>query len=454
MNRVAKNAVMMQVRMLLAMAVGLVTSRITLQQLGFDDYGSYSLVWGILTLIVFANNTLTNASFRFLSYDNANEDKLVLHNTFAASKRAHLYAAIAIIFVAETIGLLYLIVWANIPVERVVAVNIAYQISLIIVAATVLQSPYCALLIAREKMNVYATIEIINVSLKLGLVYLLLLNGVDKLILLSGLYAALSVVVYFIYRIYCKKHFEEVCNSGNTDNNKCKEILRFSATDLYGNAAVSLRDNGFVLILNSFFGVVLNAACNIATVVNRAFSGLASNVLYAYKPQITMSYARSDYGEMSRLVGKSSFYSIITMGLTMSLAIAFMPSLLRIWLGNVPDNAVVFTQLLLVTGLIETVYNPLVSAIHASGKIKALSFLNGSLYLINLPIIIVLYLFGHPAYVAYICLIAVDIVIWVSTIFITKSVVPNLSISKYLLYSISAIVISILPAILLLFIIK
>lgn len=432
----------MQVRMLVAMAVGLVTSRITLQQLGVEDYGAYSLVWGVLTLIVFANTTVCNASIRFLSYDLAENAIGTIKNTFAACRRAHLYTAIVILTVAETAGLAYMIFIANIPDGRFSAVMAVYQISLIIVAATILQSPYSSLLIARERMDVYAGIEIFNVSLKLMLVYLLIVCNSDKLITLTVFYSALSLVVFCCYRYYCRKKFDEAKNVKYIDKAKCRGIIIFSAKDLYGNACVSVRDNGFVLVMNYFFGVAYNAACNIATVANRAFAGLASNVLFAYKPQITMSYARNDFREMSVLVGRSTFGSVAVMGFATAIAIQFMPALLKTWLGTVPDNAVIFTNLLLLTGFVETAFNPLVSAIHSSGEIKALSFLNGSLYLLNLPIMIGLFWLGLPAAAAYIGIIAMDIVIWFSTVIIARRVIPGMSLTNYFMSLIAAISIS------------
>lgn len=431
-SKTTKNATFMQVRMLVAMAVGLVTSRITLQQLGVEDYGAYSLVWGVLTLIVFANTTVCNASIRFLSYDLVEKEIGTLKNTFAACRRAHLYVAIAVAIIAETIGLLYIWLWANLPEGRLPGVIAVFQISMITVVATILQSPYSSLLIAKERMDSYSAIEIVNVLLKLGLVCLLIVCSFDKLILLSSFYAILSVVIYFTYRLYCRNQFVEVTDASLMDKTKCHQILKFSATDLYGNACVSARDNGFVIIINAFFGVVYNTACNLATVVNRAFSGLASNVLYAFKPQITISYAANDFRQMSKLIGRSSFGSVSIMGVAVVIAISFMPFLLKLWLGEVPENAIVFTNLLLITGLVETIYNPLVTAIHSSGKIKALSFLNGTLYLINLPLIALIYAIGLPAYSAYFCLIAIDVVIWISTMIIFKKVLPDVAISNYL----------------------
>lgn len=443
MSKIGRNAAMMQVRMLVAMAVGLITSRVTLQQLGVEDYGAYSLVWGVLTLIVFANNTLCNASVRFLSVDLAGADASSLRNTFAACKRAHLIAAILIFVVAETAGLAHMLFAANLPASRFAAVMVVYQISLVTVVATILQSPYTSLLIAHEKMDVYATIEIVNVTLKLLLVYLLIICESDKLITITVFYALLSVVIYFCYRYYCVRKYDEARHAPLDDKSKCKAILKFSATDLYGNACVSVRDNGFVMIINYFFGVVYNAACNLATVANRALAGLAGYVLFAYKPQITMSYAKKDYQQMSFLVGRSTFGSVAIMGVATVVAISFMPSLLNFWLGVVPDNAVTFTNLLLITGMIETIFNPLVATIHASGKIKALSFLNGSLYLLTIPIIIGLFWCDLPAATAYLCIIAMDLIIWLSTIVIIKRVVPELRLQKYFEALVAAISISV-----------
>lgn len=443
MGNASRNAAMMQVRMLVAMAVGLITSRVTLQQLGVEDYGAYSLVWGVLTLIVFANNTLCNASVRFLSVELAGADATSLRNTFAACKRAHLYAAIAILAVAETAGLAYMLFAANLPASRFAAVMVVYQISLVTVVATILQSPYTSLLIAHEKMDVYATIEIVNVTLKLLLVYLLIICDYDKLLTITVFYASLSAVIYFCYRYYCVRKYDEARHASLYDKTKCRTIIMFSATDLYGNACVSVRDNGFVMIINYFFGVVYNAVCNLATVANRALAGLAGYVLFAYKPQITMSYARNDFREMSVLVGRSTFGSVAIMGVATVVAISFMPSLLNFWLGVVPDNAVTFTNLLLITGMIETIFNPLVATIHASGKIKALSFLNGSLYLLTIPIIIGLFWCDLPAATAYLCIIAMDLIIWLSTIVIIKRVVPELRLQKYFEALVAAISISV-----------
>ena len=293
-KRIAKNTIMLYIRMLLSMVVSLYTSRVVLNTLGVEDYGIYGVVGGVVAMFSFLNNTMSGATSRFLTFEMGRGDFKRLKNTFSSALIIHLLIVCAILLLAETIGLWFLANKLVIPVERMGAAHWVYQLSILSMAINVTQVPYNASIIAHEKMDVYAYVEILNVTLKLLIVYLLVIGDFDKLILYAVLTLVVSMTIAFIYRIYCIRNFEECRFEWNWNKNILKGLLSFSTYNLYGNFGSVMNMQGTNFALNHFWGVILNSASGIATTVANVVNSFTSNILVAFRPQITKSYAQGD----------------------------------------------------------------------------------------------------------------------------------------------------------------
>jgi O-antigen/teichoic acid export membrane protein len=391
---IAKNTLLLYVRMMFTMGVGLYTSRIILKTLGIEDYGIYNVVASVVVIFTFLNSSLSGASSRFLTYELGCSDLVRLKKVFSATLTIHIGVAIIFFVIAETIGIWFLENKLVIPTNRMFAARIVYQLSILSCMITITQVPYNASIIAHEQFNVFAFVGIIESLLKLFIVFLLLMFGVDKLILYSILVLLVSAIIAIIYRIFCTTHFEECTYKFSIEKDIIKPILSFSLWDLYGNFSLMTGNQGINILQNMFFGPVVNAANAIAIQVQGVISNFASNFLTSVKPQIVKNYASKDMDEMLNLIFNSSKFSFCLI-LMFSLPLVIENNfILHVWLTVVPNYTVVFCQVAIINSLISTLFNPIGIAIHATGKIKRLSLISGTIYLMALPISFAFLKFG------------------------------------------------------------
>ena len=257
-KRIAKNTIMLYIRMFISMLVGLYTSRVVLATLGVEDYGIYGVVGGVVAMMGFLNASMSGATSRFLTFELGRGDKDRLAKTFSSALIVHIAIAIIVFILAETVGLWFLCNKLNIPEGRMEAAHWVYQFSILATMLSITQVPYNATIIAHEKMDVYAYMEILNVSLKLLIVYLLCIGNFDKLILYASLMLAVSILIMMVYRIYAIRQFPEAHFHWIWDKTYLRPLLSFSGWDLYGNACVIARQQGTNFLINIFYGVVFN----------------------------------------------------------------------------------------------------------------------------------------------------------------------------------------------------
>lgn len=385
-TRIAKNAVALTLRMVLVTIVGLYTSRIVLEALGVDDYGIYGVIGGVVGMASFLNSSMAGATSRFITFELGKGNVSKLNKIFSTALLIHLVLAIVVALLAETIGLWFVNNKMNFPQDRMLAVNILYQFTIISMIVSFTQVPYTSAIIAHERMNIYAYFEIINVALKLAIVYILLIANSDKLILYGALTLAVSVLTAFIYRIYCLKNFQETKFKFVNDKIVRREILTFSSYDLYGNMCVVFKVQGLPIILNIFFGVVANAGASIATTVSGVLRGFTGSVMQAFRPQIVKSYSMGDTNQMQLLMCRSLQISLLVFGIIAIPFIIETNALLECWLGTVPSYAVGFIRLMIITIYFDIMVMINNIGIHATGNIRNISFISGTLYLLS-PII-------------------------------------------------------------------
>ena len=418
---IAKNTLFLYFRMILVMAVSLFTSRIVLRELGVSDYGVYSLVGGIVAMFGFFNAAMSSATQRYLSFDIGKGDDEKLRRTFSATLTIYAGIALLVLLLAETIGLWYVNYKMVFPPERTFAVNVVYQFSVFSFLLGIIQVPYNALIIARERMNVYAYVSILEVILKLIIVFLLVYLGNDKLITYAILTFVVSFIIRIIYQVYCRKHFKESKYKFEYDKVYYRELMSYSGWSLFGNLAAVARGQGINLVLNLFFGTIVNAAYGITLTVQGAVQSFVTNFQVAVNPQIIKNYAKGDLQSMQLLIFRSSKLSFFLFFILSFPIILNTEYILHLWLTVVPEHTVTFIQLAFVYLMIDSISYSLIIAVQATGKIKNYQIILGTFIFLNLPIAyLVLRLGGRPESIYYV-LISVTFLTLVFRMFFVKN---------------------------------
>lgn len=385
-NSIAKNTAFLYLRMFFILGVTLYTSRIVLEQLGVSDYGIYSLVGGIVSMLAFFRGAMANATRRYLSFDIGKGNLEQLKKTFSATLTIHIVIAVVVLILAETIGLWYLTQKMIFPENRLYAVHVVYQFSVLTFLINIIQVPYDALIQAREKMKIYALVSIFEAFLKLIIVYLLIYFGNDKLITFSILTFLVALVIRLIYQLYCKKEFSESKYQFEFDKEYFKELLSYSGWNLFGSLAVVARGQGSNVILNLFFGTTINAAYGMTTQVQTAVQLFVNNFQVAINPQIIKTYAQNDIKQNHKLIIQASKLSFFLLFIIVCPIWFNVDYVLKLWLKNVPEYTPVFVQLVLIYILIDTISGPLMVGAQATGKIKWYQIVVGTLLFLNLPV--------------------------------------------------------------------
>jgi len=446
-KRIAKNTLFLYFRMLLTMGVSLYTSRVVLATLGEVDFGIYGVVGGIVAMFGFLNSTLTSGTQRFLTFQIGKNDFSELKKTFAVSLNIHIALSIIVLILAETIGLWFLKTKINIPDGREYAAMWTYQMSVLAAMLSIIQVPYNASIIAHERMNIYAYVSIIEVSLKLAIVYLLVVSGIDKLIIYSVLIFIVSLIIMSIYRIYCVKQYEECRFGWVKDKPLYQSILAFSGWNIFGCGAVVGATQGVNILLNIFFGPVVNAARGIAFQVSAAITAFVNNYQTAVNPQIVKLYASGKINELYALLFQNSKFSFCLMWLLLLPVMLKTEVILKLWLVEVPEYTPLFCRLVLLQALVSATQRPYVMAIHATGKMKIPNLSGGIILLLVLPISYYFLRMNFAAYIPFVIYLLAFIVTSSIEIFLLYRWIklPVYNLIRKVYFPIVAIIISSLP---------
>ena len=385
-KRIAKNTLLLYIRMFLMMGITLYTSRVVLQMLGVDDFGIYNVVGGIIVLFSFINNAMVASTQRFLNFELGRGNVEEAQKVFAASLNIYLVIVVIFMLLAETLGLWFLNRYINIPPERTVAANWVYQASLVATALNFVRMPYNAAIIAYERMSFYAYTSIIEAALKLGIVFLLY-SFADKLIAYAWLVSVVALLILLMYVFFCRRVFV-ICRHHTFayDKRRYTALVSFSGWSLFGSVANMGASQGVNILLNIFFGVFVNAAMGIANQVSGAIGLFVGNFQTAFNPQIVKSYASGEMERFINLILKASKYSYYLLFLIALPCFICCNEILQLWLGEVPLHAVSFCRLLIIFSLIDAIQGPLWMSAQATGKIKHYQLLMSCLILLNLPV--------------------------------------------------------------------
>lgn len=433
MKRIAKNTLLLYIRMLFGMLVSLYTSRVILNTLGVEDYGIYNVVGGVVAMFSIISNSLSVAVSRFLTFELGTGNKNKLQRIFSTSLIIHIALAFIVLVATESIGVWFLNTQMNIPADRMHAANWVLQCSILSFMFNLVSVPYHALIVAHEKMKVFAYIGILDVLLRLAVVLSLAYMACwsDQLIAYSLMLVCVSVFLQTVYLIYCRKNFEECRFQRKIDKALLKEMTGFAGWNFIGASSSILKEQGVNIVLNLFGGPSLNAARGIASQVNSAISGFVGNFMTALNPQITKLYASGEYGHMTSLIyrgARFSFYMLLFLSLPVILNTHYV---LMLWLTIVPEHVVLFVRLVLIAAMCESISNPLITAMLATGNIRNYQIIVGGLQMMNLPVSYILLRMGFFPEVVLVVAIVISLCCLCARLILLRGMI-NLSARSYL----------------------
>ena len=387
-KRIAKNTLMLYVRMLFGMLVSLYTSRVVLQALGVEDYGIYNVVGGFVAMFSMISGALSHSAGRFLTFELGRGNMDGVKRYFSTSLLIHIALAFIILIVSETIGMWFLNNRMVIPENRLSAANWVFHASFFSFMISLFSVPYNASIVSHERMNVFAYIGIIDIILRLFVVLFIAYSpfNFDRLIIYAILLVLVSCLIQTIYVLYCRNHFEE-CRLNFVFDSVClKKMWAFTGWNFVGGTALVLKDQGVNILLNLFFGPIVNTARGLSSTVSTAVCSFSGNFMTALNPQITKSYAAGDNEYMFKLIERGtrfSFYILLIIALPVLLETNFILSL---WLNNYPEYTVIFVRLVLIQAMIDILSNTIVTAQAATGKIRNYQIAVGGMLLMNFPL--------------------------------------------------------------------
>ena len=438
-KRIAKNTFYLYFRTILIMVISLYTSRVILEALGVEDYGINNVVGGVVSMFSVITGALSASISRYITYElgkkGATTDRLM--TLFSTSMRIQVTLGIIIIILGETIGLWFVNTQLNIPSERMVAAQWVWQCVIISFFINLVSVPYNASIIAHEHMNAFAIVSIVDAVLKLLICYLVAIIGWDKLIIFALLHVSVALLIRIIYATYCHRHFEECRYKKVKDKGLIKEMMSFAGFSFLNNTANILNSQGLNILINIFFGVVLNAARGIATQVEGAILQLVNNFTLAVNPQITKSYAIGDKKRMFQLVclgSKFAYFMFLFIAIPVFLETDYI---LKLWLKTVPDYTVVFLRLSIIGGMVKMLGNTGYTACMATGKIKNYSIWITSVGILAFPLTWIAFSLGAPAEYAYYVFIVVYVAVEIVRLILMKRMLgfsPMMYVREVLFY--------------------
>lgn len=371
-QKLAKNTVFLYIRMIVVMLITFFTTRILLSTLGIEDFGIYNVVCGFVTMFSFLNTSMANGVQRFYSFAIGKNDPKSISKIFTLAAIIQLIIAIIIIVIVETVGIWYLYNKMNISANRVFAAFWVFQNALLSLFFVILTVPYNGAVMAYEKMNFYAIVSIIDAILKLVVVFILPYCGIDKLICYGLLISVISILDFLFNFFYCKRHFPQIKFVRHIDRDLLPSMISFSGWNIFGSLAHMGKIQGVNLVLNAFWGTVVNTAFGISAQISNAVSSLTAGFVTALRPQMIKSFAAGDLDYTMKLLysaSKLTFFLVLIIAVPIFEEIS---SILDFWLGvgKYPEMTIVFCKLTILTVLFDSFATPLSIIVHASGKMR------------------------------------------------------------------------------------
>ena len=429
-RRIARNTLMLYIRMFALLLVGLYTSRVVLEALGENDYGIYNVVGGVVAMFTIISGALNSAVSRFITFEMGKSQGARLNEVYSSAVTIQFILALIVAVVAEPVGLWFIENEMTIDPVRIPAARWVLHLSLFAFVVNLMSVPQMASITAHEKMSAYAAIGVMDGLLRLAVAFMIMRSPIDRLVYYAALMAAVVFIVRMAYGIYCRRHFPECRFRPVFDKMLIKEMFSFAGWNFIGVSAGVLRDQGGNILVNIFYGTAVNAARGIAVQLNSAVQGFVTNFMTAVNPQITKSYASGDTDYMFSLIRRSSRMSFCLLFI-IALPILFNTEyLLSIWLKEVPEHTVLFVRLFLVFALCESVSNPLITAQLATGRIRNYQLVVGGLMLMNIPVSYLFLKQGAAAEVTVVVAIVISLVCLAARLIMLRGMI-GLSIRKF-----------------------
>lgn len=405
--------------MLLLLVVSLYTSRVILKVLGIDDYGIYNLIAGFVTFLTFITNSLVSAMQRYFNVALGKNDLQNYRDVFSMSINILALFSCLILILGETVGLWFVMNHLNIPLDRYNASLWVYQFSLLTFVANTLRTPFHASIIAHERMSFYAYISLVEVFLRLGMVFLLMILPGDNLIMYSIIYLFVIVLVNAIYMIYCSKNFHECSYKFKRDKSLFKDLVNFSGWTLMGQVSVVVKNQGEAIFINRFFSVAANAAMGVATQVASALEMFVSNFQTAFNPQLIQSYASKDFDNHKKLLFRASKFSYYLLLIMLIPIVTNIDFILDLWLAEVPEYTNYFITFILISYLFNAISTPFVTSLFATGAIKYYHISLCVTFFVGLIMVYLALFFGAKPYSVSVVAIFIQLVMLVFRLYFT-----------------------------------
>ena len=422
-KRLAKNTLLLYIRTVVVMIISFFTSRVILQSLGVEDYGTYNVIGGFVAMFSMLGGTLVTATQRFINVELGKKENGNPNEVFCTAMGIHIILAVIIFIALETFGLWFLNYKMNIPDGRMFAANVVFQCSILSFLLNIICMPYNAIIIAYERMKAFAYISLYDVILKLLISYALFMFAYDRLIIYALLLLVLAVSERLIYSLYCRKHFPEESEFHIVKNKQAYiRQTSFAGYTFLGSFAAILSNHGVNIVLNLFCGVAVNAARAISMQVLHAISKFVSDFTVALNPQIVKTYASGELDKSIELVYRGAKFAYYLMFIFSVPIIFLTPEILNLWLGHYPDHTIIFVRLTLIYGLVTVLSKTLTTEILATGKIRSNAFIIGGLRILILPLSYLMLWMGYDAYMVYYVMIVIDSICIFTRLFILKDV--------------------------------
>ena len=420
-KRLAKNTMFLYIRMLFVLVVSLYTSRVILNTLGVVDYGINNVVAGFVSLFSFLNATLSASIQRFYNYEGTKNGSDGFKQVYITGVIIQIIIATIVFIILESLGLWYVNKVMVLPDNRIVAANVLYQTSIISFIFVLLEIPFVGAIMAKECMDFYALVSILDTLFKLLIVIILPFLPHDKLILFGLMSLVIHIFNFILYFGYCKIKFPEIDFKFKYYPTLFKSILGFSGWNIIGTFAFMLKGQGINMLLNLFFGPVINAARGVAYQVNNAISGFSQNISIAFRPQIVNSYAANEYSRVKHLMFTESRICFMLVATLITPLIIDIDYILKLWLGNiVPNQTNEFSTLVLIDMLICTLNTPCTQIAYATGKIKKYQIATSVVCIILLPLCWLLLKSGCEASSVFIATIVISIINQIVSLIVIK----------------------------------
>ncbi len=422
-SRIAKNTIYLYIRTGITMIVALYTSRVVLNALGVEDFGIWGVLGGIVAMFGFINQSLSSSIFRYLTYSIGTGDVDRLNRTYNASIIVHIGLAFVIFLLCETIGQWFLAEKLVVPDGKREMANVVFHIVVFNSAISLLSVPFNSVIIAYERMNVYAYLAIMDTFFKLIIAAVVYYVHENKLVWYAVMMLAITILMLLFYYTYVRVNFRNLHLQRVRDSQLFRSLLGFSGWSLFGNLAYVGYTQGLNMLLNVFFGPVVNAARSISLQIEQTVRTFVVNFQTAINPQIIKNYAQEDFEQMHLLMFRSSKFSVFLLFLFALPIMLETDIILSLWLGQVPQHTSSFVRIMFLVIALETMSNSIMTGVVATGNIKKYQIIVGLILLSIVPVSYIVLYFGAPAESVFIVYLVVEIFAVAARLFIAHNLV-------------------------------